>query len=134
MCLRVKNGAPRPRNIRIFYKLVNAVTRETNYFPTIYSKGDIVCARPFDKAKALVGRRRNAEFRQWEDIKDGAIHLWTSRLGADMHLKIRLQSIFAGLRDHSSMLMVVRCRCRPEDFIAWGFDDDVAYSKVEVLD
>ncbi len=134
MCLYPNFEKDAPTRTKVFYKVVTARGRYTEYYPTKYPVGEVIVAKPRDLAghyRDLVVDRRL----RWNHVVyGGAIHLYATKKRADNAVNYRetLRRIYG--KRNNPILMVVRCRCRPRHFIAWGFDGDVAYTQVEVLD
>lgn len=118
MCLFLSGEAP-PTEEQVYFKIVRKLDRHAPYHPHVpYTKGAVVAA---------AGEKQFLDWGKYKSLEGGAIHVFTNPNLAQENCKIL--NMYQGYD-----VEIIRVRCRPEDFVAYGTYDEAAYSKVEVLD
>lgn len=151
MCLYADQYASRPICPRTYYKIVGNPGRVPFFYPdsgVSFQKGEIVKAHPemtdyhldwFRKRKYTLSLDALSH-----RVAEGAIHVFTNLKDAELqfddlicrrgasHFGIFLISHFS--RVPAPTFELIRVRCLPEHWIAYGLYGDAAYTQVEVLD
>lgn len=129
MCLYVV-FKPSPTEEMVFYKIVGAEDRLGPWFPKAskhYTPGAVVRADPVlgDIIQPVkeCDKSGESEFA----VYGGAIHVYSSPVSAGMDVRVRLWH-------RAQQFKVIKVKCKPEHFVAWGFFNEAAYTEVEVLD
>lgn len=130
MCMEIIKSMSAPKVPRIFYKVVIDTSSErcSPYYQMSFDKGKVVKAH--GDLDIYSGYRRQAF------VAGGAIHVYTHRYCRSlMHALDSLSLKMPGdwWSEHDKPV-VIRVRCLPEHFVAWGKGMTAAYTQVEVLD
>lgn len=112
MCL-VQLEKAAPKRDRIFYKVVHKKSRRTFIRNVEYLPGYTYEA--VGNATPIIDPILNQVL-----YTSGVIHLYTT--------------LKAAKYDRSLDELVIRCKCEPKDFVAWGTEDDVCCRRVTILD
>lgn len=112
MCL-IQLEKAAPKRDRIFYKVVHKKSRRTFVRRVKYLPGYTYEA--VGNATPIIDPILNRVL-----YTSGVIHLHTTRKAAECN--------------RCSYEMIIRCKCKPKDFVAWGTEDDVCYRRVTILD
>lgn len=141
MCLYVDSHKEPPGEPLVFWKIVTHPDRKPPRFAfkrksLVYSKGTIIRAEPIDEP--LVKRFSPSDM---GEVHGGVIHLFQNEQKArsyelclDYDITIDNRRWLAPYVWRGVDFTVIRLKCLPQHWIAWGMDGDVCYTQVEVLD
>lgn len=147
MCLYADSEISRPICPRTYYKVVTEKTRLPFFYPgsgIAYKKGLIVKGyKEPDEYMWSWFRDRKYTYEIWNyAIRSGAIHVFTDLREAEallcmantqpsfLSLWVEQHRVFGELPKFE----LISVKCCPEHWLAYGTQQDAAYTEVEVLD